>query len=45
LKELLAKVKPVASDGRQERFKSTQFFDDAYHRKQHGLTKEEVAES
>jgi predicted aldo/keto reductase-like oxidoreductase len=45
LKELLAKVKPVAGDGRHERFKSTQLFDGVYHRKQHGLTKEEVGES
>ena len=41
-KELLAKVKPYAGDGRHERFKSTQLFDGVYHRKQHGLTKEEV---
>jgi predicted aldo/keto reductase-like oxidoreductase len=42
LKELLAKVKPVAGDGRHERFKSTQFFDGPYHQKQHDLTKEQV---
>ena len=42
LKELLAKVKPFAGDGRHERFKSTQLYDGPYHRKQHGLTKEEV---
>jgi uncharacterized protein len=42
LKALLAKVKPVAGDGRHERFKSTQLFDGIYHRQQHGLTKEEV---
>lgn len=42
LKGLLAKVKPVAGDGRHERFKSTQVFDGIYHRQQHGLTKEEV---
>jgi predicted aldo/keto reductase-like oxidoreductase len=42
LKGLLAKVKPVAGDGRHERFKSTQLFDGVYHRQQHGLTKEEV---
>jgi predicted aldo/keto reductase-like oxidoreductase len=42
LKKLLAKVKPVAGDGRHERFKSTQFYDGPYHQKQHGLTKEQV---
>jgi predicted aldo/keto reductase-like oxidoreductase len=42
LKKLLAKVKPVAGDGRHERFKSTQFFDGVYHQKQHGLTKKDV---
>jgi predicted aldo/keto reductase-like oxidoreductase len=42
LKQLLAKVKPVAGDGRHERFKSTQFFDGPYHLQQHGLTKEQV---
>src|SRR5262249_19399453 len=42
LKQLLAKVKPVAGDGRHERFKSTQFFDGPYHQKQHGLTREQV---
>ncbi|MBI3467223.1 MAG: hypothetical protein HY000_29780, partial [Planctomycetes bacterium] len=35
--ELLAKVKPVATDGRHERFKSTQAFDSDHHRKQHGF--------
>jgi predicted aldo/keto reductase-like oxidoreductase len=40
--KLLARVKPVAGDGRHERFKSTQFFDGPYHQKQHGLTKEQV---
>jgi hypothetical protein len=40
LEKLLAKVAPVAGDGRHERFKSTQFFDGPYHQKQHGLTKE-----
>jgi aryl-alcohol dehydrogenase-like predicted oxidoreductase len=39
---LLARVKPVAGDGRHERFKSTQFYDGIFHRKQHGLTEEEV---
>jgi predicted aldo/keto reductase-like oxidoreductase len=42
LEKLLAKVKPVAGDGRHERFKSTQLFDGPYHLKQHGLTKEQV---
>jgi predicted aldo/keto reductase-like oxidoreductase len=37
LKTLLAKVKPVATDGRHERFKSTQVFDGPYHQKQHGF--------
>jgi predicted aldo/keto reductase-like oxidoreductase len=45
LQRLLARIKPVAGDGRHERFKSTQFFDSVYHQKQHGLTKEEVAGS
>ena len=40
--KLLERVKPVAGDGRHERFKSTQLFDGPYHRKQHGLTEEEV---
>ena len=35
LKALLARIKPVAGDGRHERFKSTQFYDGPYHRKQH----------
>jgi predicted aldo/keto reductase-like oxidoreductase len=39
---LREKVKEVASDGRHERFKSTQFFDGVHHQKQHGLTKAEV---
>jgi predicted aldo/keto reductase-like oxidoreductase len=42
LADLLAKVKPVAGDGRHERFKSTQLFDGPYHQKQHGLTPQEV---
>jgi predicted aldo/keto reductase-like oxidoreductase len=42
LKKLLAKVKDAAGDGRHERFKSTQFYDGAYHRVQHGLTQKEV---
>ena len=40
--ELLAKVKPMAGDGRHERFKSTQFFDGPYHQKQHEMTREQV---
>jgi predicted aldo/keto reductase-like oxidoreductase len=42
LQRLLAKVRPVAGDGRHERFKSTQFFDAPYHQAQHGLTRQEV---
>jgi predicted aldo/keto reductase-like oxidoreductase len=42
LQKLVERVKPVAGDGRHERFKSTQFFDGVYHRQQHGMTKEEV---
>jgi predicted aldo/keto reductase-like oxidoreductase len=34
---LLAKVKPEATDGRHELFKSGQDFDGPYHRKQHGF--------
>jgi uncharacterized protein len=37
MKKLLARVKEVAGDGRHEHFKSTQEFDGAYHRTQHGL--------
>ena len=37
LEQLLAKVKPVAGDGRNERFKSTIDYDGPYHRKQHGF--------
>jgi aryl-alcohol dehydrogenase-like predicted oxidoreductase len=40
--KLLAKVKPVAGDGRHERFKSTQLFDGIYHRKQHHLTEKDI---
>lgn len=40
--KLLARIRLQAGDGRHERFKSTQFFDGPYHRKQHGLTEEEV---
>jgi predicted aldo/keto reductase-like oxidoreductase len=42
LKQMRDKVKAVAGDGRHERFKSTQFFDGIYHRKQHAMTKEDV---
>lgn len=38
LQTLLARVEPVAGDGRHERFKSTQAFDSGYHRKQHGFS-------
>jgi predicted aldo/keto reductase-like oxidoreductase len=31
------RVKEVAGDGRNERFKSTQIYDGPYHQKQHGL--------
>ena len=37
-KALLDKVKAVATDGRHERFKSTQAFDGPYHQKQHGFS-------
>jgi predicted aldo/keto reductase-like oxidoreductase len=40
--KLLARVKPVAGDGRHERFKSTQLFDGPYHRKQHNLTDKDI---
>jgi uncharacterized protein len=40
LQALLARIKPVAGDGRHERFKSTQAFDSVYHQQQHELTKE-----
>jgi predicted aldo/keto reductase-like oxidoreductase len=42
LQKLIARVRPVAGDGRHERFKSTQFFDGIYHRRQHGLTEKDV---
>ncbi len=35
---LLARVRPMATDGRHERFKSTQFYDGPYHQRQHGFT-------
>jgi predicted aldo/keto reductase-like oxidoreductase len=34
---LVARVRTVATDGRHERFKSTQFFDGPYHQRQHGF--------
>ena len=34
---LLARVRTVATDGRHERFKSTQFYDGPYHQRQHGF--------
>ena len=42
LEALLAKVKPVAGDGRHEHFKSTQMFDGPYHQKQHHLTTADI---
>jgi predicted aldo/keto reductase-like oxidoreductase len=42
LARLVERVRPVAGDGRHERFKSTQFFDGSYHRQQHGLTQADV---
>jgi predicted aldo/keto reductase-like oxidoreductase len=42
LRRLIERVRPVAGDGRHERFKSTQFYDGVYHRRQHGLTQEQV---
>jgi predicted aldo/keto reductase-like oxidoreductase len=42
LRKLIARVRPAAGDGRHERFKSTQFFDGIYHRRQHGLTEKEI---
>jgi hypothetical protein len=35
---MAGKVKPFATDGRFEQFKSTQNFDGPVHRKQHGFT-------
>jgi predicted aldo/keto reductase-like oxidoreductase len=40
--ELLTEVKEVAGDGRFERFKSTNQFDAAYHRRQHGFPLEGI---
>ena len=37
LEKLLAKVKPQATDGRHELFKSSMTFDGPYHRQQHGF--------
>lgn len=39
---LLARIQPVASDGRFEWSKSTQNYDGPYHRKQHGFDVESV---
>ncbi|HTK75957.1 MAG TPA: aldo/keto reductase [Gemmataceae bacterium] len=44
LEGLLARVRPVAGDGRHEHFKSTQVFDSPYHQKQHELTKQDIGE-
>jgi predicted aldo/keto reductase-like oxidoreductase len=42
MKKLITRVRPLAGDGRHERFKSTQHFDGPYHRVQHGLTQREI---
>jgi aryl-alcohol dehydrogenase-like predicted oxidoreductase len=42
LQALITRVRPAAGDGRHERFKSTQFYDGIYHRRQHGLTEQEI---
>lgn len=42
IQALLQRVKLVAGDGRHERFKSTQFYDSTYHRRQHYLTEEAI---
>lgn len=42
LDALVQRVRPVAGDGRHERFKSTQFYDGPYHRRQHGLTEDDI---
>lgn len=42
IEALVRRVAPVAGDGRHEHFKSTQRFDGPYHRRQHGLTEEDV---
>jgi hypothetical protein len=42
---LLDRVRPVATDGRHERFKSTQFFDGPFHRAQHGLTETDIPDA
>jgi uncharacterized protein len=39
---LVDRVRNVATDGRHERFKSTQFFDGPYHRVQHQLTEADI---
>lgn len=40
LNRLVERVRPVATDGRHERFKSTQVFDGPYHQRQHGFQPE-----
>ena len=42
LTQFVERVRPVAGDGRHERFKSTQFFDGPFHQQQHGLTRQQV---
>jgi predicted aldo/keto reductase-like oxidoreductase len=42
LEKLVTRVRPVAGDGRHERFKSTQFFDGPFHQQQHHLTPKDV---
>jgi aryl-alcohol dehydrogenase-like predicted oxidoreductase len=42
LDKVIARVRSIAGDGRHERFKSTQFFDGIYHRRQHGITEQDV---
>lgn len=37
LASLMARIKPLAGDGRHERFKSTTDYDGPYHQKQHGF--------
>jgi aryl-alcohol dehydrogenase-like predicted oxidoreductase len=42
LQQLVERVRPNATDGRHERFKSTQMYDGPYHRAQHGLTEDQI---
>ncbi|MFO0970227.1 MAG: aldo/keto reductase [Gemmataceae bacterium] len=37
LEQLVERVRPNATDGRHERFKSTQIYDGPYHQRQHGF--------